>query len=264
MEIKVLDYTIRRKWTLSSGGVCMLFAMPDGSPLPVEMLPGQFVQMLVDNAPGVTLRRPISICDVDVAQGSFTLYIKPVGKGTRALTALDEGDTVNMVAPLGHGFDTAVSPGERVLLAGGGVGAAPLVYLAKTLAARGAQVHVVIGGRTAADVCGFAGIFAGITPHVGTTTDDGSHGTHGLITAHSYFEQEFSRIYVCGPTPMMKAVGRVAVARGTWCEVSLENHMACGLGACLCCVEKTDDAGNVCVCTHGPVFNIKRLEKSWL
>lgn len=226
-----------------------------GDPMPDDVRPGQFVQVLCE-APGVLLRRPISVCDVS-PQGEITLMVKPVGKGTHYLTSLDVGDNVDMVLPLGNGYDTAGMSGRRALLVGGGVGCAPLVYLARVLVGEGASVTVCLGGRTVSDVGNIISWFpAEAECHV--STDDGSAGTHGLVTAIPAFGSCYDRIYCCGPTPMMRAVASDARRRGLRCQVSLENQMACGIGACLCCVEKTD-VGNVCVCTEGPVFDIEKL-----
>ncbi len=253
------DFRIESSRTLPSGSCLMTLSTADGAPLP-EILPGQFVEIKVDHAASAMLRRPISVCDV--RDGRLVLFIKPVGDGTRTLTSQPEGSSVNILLPLGHGFSLDVTPGESVLLVGGGVGAAPLVMLARQLAARGADVTVALGGRTATDLQELPALYEGET-EVALSTDDGSLGAKGVVTLNPVFSRAYSRIYCCGPTPMMRAVARIAAERGTWCEVSLENHMACGLGACLCCVEETSDKGNVCVCTEGPVFNINRLQ-SWL
>ncbi len=254
------DFTLIGRRALPSGSCLMSFITSDGSAIP-ELLPGQFVEIRIDNAPRALLRRPISVCDVKYAS-ELVLFVKPVGQGTTTLTELEEGRKVNIMLPLGHGFTTENSAGKRCLLVGGGVGAAPLVYLARELKRKGAMVAVAIGGRTAADVEGVAGLYEAADAVV-VSTDDGTLGAKGVVTLNPIFNGGWDRIYCCGPTPMMKAVGRIAKERKIWCEVSLENHMACGLGACLCCVENTDDRGNVCVCTEGPVFNINRLE-SWL
>lgn len=253
------DFIITGKRTFSSTGCLMTLVPASGEWLP-HISPGQFVELKVDTAPGVTLRRPISVCDVRYGR-ELILYIKPVGKGTRALVDLPVGARVNILLPLGHGFSPA-SQGDKVLLVGGGVGCAPLVMLARELKAAGVDVTVALGGRTATELVDFSSMFSG-TGTLALSTDDGSLGQPGLITANSAFAKKYDKTYVCGPTPMMKAVARICAERGAWCEVSLENHMACGLGACLCCVEKTSDAGNVCVCTEGPVFNINRL-KTWM
>lgn len=255
---QILDMKLTGKRQFLSGGCLMTFVAADGSWLP-DIRPGQFVE-IDSRAHGATLRRPISVCDVRYGR-ELVLYVKPVGKGTEAIVSLEVGGVLSMVLPLGHGF-TDGSAGQKVLLAGGGVGCAPLLLLARRLKDAGADVTVALGGRTASEVLDFAAMFSEFGSIV-LCTDDGSVGHHGLITTSDVFSKRFDRTYVCGPTPMMKAVVRICAAGDRWCEVSLENHMACGLGACLCCVEKTSDAGNVCVCTEGPVFNINRL-KTWL
>lgn len=260
-EIK--DFVLSGKRMLPSGCAMMSFTTADGSSLP-QIYPGQFVEVEASTKEPMsycTLRRPISVCDVHYGS-ELILFIKPLGKGTRELVDLPVGAVVNIILPLGHGFTTDVKDGENVLLTGGGVGCAPLVMLCKELKSRGARVTVAIGGRSANDVKGIDGLYES-ADCVAVATDDGSYGHKGIVTSLPVYNENFDRIYCCGPTPMMRTVGKMAAELGAWCELSLENHMACGLGACLCCVEKTDDSGNVCVCTEGPVFNINRL-KSWL
>ena len=227
-----------------------------GSMQPVA--PGQFVEVLVEGEPGVMLRRPISVHDVDAEEGTMSLLIQVVGRGTRRLASLAVGDWINLVYPLGHGFSTDLAAGSRALLVGGGAGIAPLLHLSKVLKTRGVQNTVLLGGRTAelipvrdeffpyGDLC--------------LATDDGSLGHKGLVISHPAFADNYDMIYTCGPTPMMKAVARSAAERGIRCEVSLENMMACGVGACLCCVTDTDQ-GHRCVCKDGPVFDIENLHK---
>lgn len=249
----LLDFVIISKST-AGGSAILKLAPADGAALP-DILPGQFVEIKVEDSPATMLRRPISVCDV-TPDGHLVLLIKPVGDGTRRLCALPEGARINILLPLGRGFSPAAA-GERVLLVGGGVGAAPLVYLSRKLTEAGAKVTVAIGGRSAADLAGVLELYPEGVETV-CSTDDGSRGTPGLITANEAFTREWDRICVCGPTPMMRAVARIARQRNITCEVSLENEMACGLGACLCCVEKTVE-GNLCVCKDGPVFNINQL-----
>lgn len=252
------DFIITEKTVFPSRSCLLWLKSADGKALP-ECLPGQFVQVEA-KCQGVFLRRPISICDIK--DDRIALFIKPVGKGSEYLTSRNPGDSLNMILPLGHGFDTGISGNAQVLLVGGGVGAAPLVMLSKVISEKGASVDVAIGGRTITDVERLQNLYDR-TADVHFSTDDGTYGEKGLITQNSVFERHFDRIYCCGPTPMMRAVAKIAGLKGVWCELSLENHMACGLGACLCCVQETNDSGNVCVCTEGPVFNINRLE-SWI
>lgn len=218
--------------------------------------PGQFVQIAVET-PGVLLRRPISINDVDPEARTIDLLIRRAGRGTAALTALSPGATINILLPLGNDFTINDIPtSSRLLLIGGGVGVAPLLYLARCLRQKGYKPEFLLGARSASDLLLLPEFSALGTVHV--STEDGSMGEKGFVTVHSALSGEIDRIYCCGPSPMMKAVASIARDRNIDCEVSLENMMACGLGACLCCVENTVK-GNVCVCTEGPVFNIKML-----
>lgn len=252
---QIKDFTVRRAEHVNPLYTLLRVAPADGSRLPA-IEPGQFVQVAAE-APGVLLRRPISINDVDEQGEWLDLLIRRAGKGTAALTALQEGDTVNILLPLGSGFTLEAPAAEgRLLLVGGGVGVAPLLYLGRRLRQLGLQPEFLLGARSADDLLRLED-FRALGP-VYISTEDGSEGEKGLVTTHSVWQSAQARIYCCGPAPMMKAVAAIARREGTDCEVSLENMMACGLGACLCCVENTVK-GNVCVCTEGPVFNINML-----
>ncbi|MGX8713856.1 MAG: dihydroorotate dehydrogenase electron transfer subunit [bacterium] len=222
------------------------------------VMPGQFVEVLVEGERKVMLRRPISVHDVDEEAGTMTLLVQIVGNGTRRLAELKEGDRLNLVYPLGHGFTTDLTPHTSALLVGGGAGIAPLLHLSKVLKAKDVDCTILLGGRTA-ELIPVRDEFA---PYgcVCIATDDGSLGHKGLVVEHPAFSEPYDMIYTCGPTPMMKAVARSAAERGIRCEVSLENMMACGVGACLCCVTDTDE-GHRCVCKDGPVFDIETMKK---
>ena len=226
------------------------------APLP-PMMPGQFAQLRVDGSKETFLRRPISINFVDTKLNQIWFLVQLVGAGSRALGRLKEGDTLNALLPLGNGFSMPVSAEKKHLLVGGGVGTAPLFYLGAQMNLMGMRPTFLLGARTK-DMLLQMEDFQRVGD-VYVTTEDGSAGEKGFVTQHSIlFKQRFDRISVCGPSPMMKAVAKFARANSVPCEVSLENMMACGLGACLCCVEKTVK-GNVCVCTEGPVFDINEL-----
>ena len=219
--------------------------------------PGQFANVQVDGSSKTYLRRPISIHDVDDANNELCLLIQKVGEGTKRLAELKYGDKVNLVYPLGTGY-TMPAPNDRVLLVGGGIGIAPLYYFAKMLNKKGVHPTMLLGGKSKDTLLRLADYEK--QGEVFVTTEDGTLGEKGFVTAHSMWkDHEFDKIYVCGPKPMMQAVAAIAKEKKIWCEVSLENRMACGIGACLCCVEDTVD-GNVCVCKEGPVFNIDRLK----
>lgn len=233
----------------------VLIKLTQALPLP-EMVPGQFVEVRVDGSPQTFLRRPISIHFVDREHNELWLLVATVGDGTRKLAQLQSGDLLNCVLPLGNGF-TPAQPGEKVLLVGGGVGVAPLLYMGAEMAKARIEPTFLLGARTQKDLLMLAAFEQ--YGRVFVTTEDGSSGEKGFVTNHSLLQQEhFDRISTCGPTPMMKAVARLAKAQDIDCEVSLENLMACGVGACLCCVENTTE-GHVCVCKEGPVFNTRKL-----
>lgn len=258
MKKYILDLKVVAAESVAPGYVLLQLRDENGELPP--MRPGQFVQVRIDGEPGTFLRRPISINLVDRRRGELWLLVHVVGGGTRHLASLRSGDTLNVVLPLGNGFTLPTSDTDdgRYLLVGGGVGVAPLLFLGQELAARGARPEFLLGARSAADLLQCE-LFSGMGAlHV--TTEDGSRGERGFVTQHSLWKSAsaFRRIYTCGPKPMMWAVARLARELGVACEASLENMMACGLGACLCCVKNTVD-GHVCVCSEGPVFDTSRL-----
>ncbi len=259
MTKKILDLTVSGIQQISDKHV--LIRLTDKEVLP-EMLPGQFVEVRVDGEPTVMLRRPISINYVDRQRNELWLMVAMIGAGTRRLGQLRVGDTLNCVLPLGNGFTMPAQHEEKdaqpskYLLVGGGVGVAPLLYMGAELVKLGIKPTFLLGARTAKDLLELD--FFEQYGRVCVTTEDGSMGEKGFVTNHRVLQESFDHIATCGPTPMMKAVARYARENHIDCEASLENMMACGLGACLCCVEKTKE-GNLCVCKEGPVFNIERL-----
>ena len=233
-----------------------LLKLTSGNTLP-EMVPGQFAQVRVDGSQATFLRRPISIHYVDKKANELWLLVQVVGEGTRRLAKYEPRETLNVILPLGNGFSFPTNAGAKLLLIGGGVGVAPLLFLGETLKSIGFAPEFLLGARSKEDIMQLDAFEKmGV---VYLTTEDGSTGEKGFVTHHAILQaKKWDRIYTCGPQPMMVAVARYAKMSGTSCEVSLENLMACGIGACLCCVEKTTN-GNVCVCTEGPVFNINQL-----
>ena len=253
MKKYILDLTV--KSVEKVGGRYSLLKLIHQEPLP-EMEPGQFVEIRVDNSPNTFLRRPISINFVDYDANELWLLVAAVGEGTEHITSLSAGDKLNCVLPLGKGFTMPESPSQRVLLVGGGVGVAPLLYMGAVIREKGIKPTFLLGARSEKDLLEIE-LFEKYG-RVCVTTEDGSKGAKGFVTNHSVLDEKFDMIATCGPKPMMMAVARYAYKAGVECEASLENMMACGLGACLCCVEKTT-MGNVCVCKEGPVLNIKKL-----
>ena len=253
MTKQIADFKLVKKQDF---GCSVLLRLRSERALP-DIAPGQFVQVRVDSSPSTYLRRPISIHDMDYQQNEISLLVQQVGEGTRHLAMAELGVIINMVLPLGNGFSLP-EKGENVLLVGGGIGIAPLYYFGKVLNEKGIRPTLVLGGKSEKDLLRLADYQQ--LGETFVTTEDGSLGEKGFVTQHSVWQkQSFDKIYVCGPKPMMKAVAKLAAEKGVWCEVSLENLMACGLGACLCCFEDTTD-GHVCVCKEGPVFNTRRLK----
>ena len=255
MKKHILDLTVTENVRLHAHYVLLKLTSPQME-LP-EMLPGQFAEIRVDGSPTTFLRRPISINYVDRQRNEVWFLIQLVGDGTKRLGEAKAGDVINVVLPLGNGFTMPENASDKLLLVGGGVGTAPMLYLGEQLKQRGCKPTFLLGARSDKDLLQLDQFAA--YGEVYTTTEDGSHGEKGFVTQHSILEQvKFEHIYTCGPKPMMMAVARYAKAKGIDCEVSLENKMACGVGACLCCVENTDE-GHLCVCKEGPVFNINKL-----
>lgn len=250
----IATFTVMQVHHLSSD--TYIIHLQGEAPLP-EVFAGQFAEVEVPGSSDVFLRRPLSIHAADRMKGLLSFYVKTVGKGTRRLSELLPGEKVSVVYPLGNQF-TIVSSGN-VLLVAGGTGVAPMLMLARSLKNSGAEPTLLIGGRTAADI--HVSDEYHKVAEVVVTTEDGSAGVQGRVTDHPVLKDafRFSRIYTCGPDPMMKALAVIAREKGVICEASLENTMACGFGACLCCVVKTTE-GHKCVCTEGPVFDTRNLE----
>ncbi|MBQ5874106.1 MAG: dihydroorotate dehydrogenase electron transfer subunit [Bacteroidales bacterium] len=218
-----------------------------------EINPGQFVEVQVNSDSKVLLRRPISINDVDSQTNEISLIIQTVGQGTKELAKINEGEEINLVYPLGNGFNIE---GENPLLVGGGVGIAPLLYLAKNFHAKGIKPKVLLGFRSQEQMIDLKEYEKYADVYI--STQDGSVGSKGLVTENEIFTQSYDTIYTCGPTPMMKAISDYSLKNNIKCYASLENKMACGIGACLCCVQNTTE-GHKCTCTEGPVFNVKDI-----
>ncbi|HCF71192.1 MAG TPA: dihydroorotate dehydrogenase electron transfer subunit [Syntrophomonas sp.] len=224
--------------------------------------PGQFVHVLLNRQADPLLRRPLSLFDVDQAEGIIRLLYRVVGRGTELLAQKKMGDTIEVMGPLGTGFSLCQK--AKAVLVGGGVGIAPLVYLARMLSEKGCQVQVLHGAANkdqlvAASYLDYPGI------ELWTATMDGSIGFKGLVTELLQEQVDPSKcdfIYTCGPEPMMAAVSEYARQNHISGEVSLEENMACGVGACLGCARKLkpEDENLVKVCKDGPVFDIKAVE----
>lgn len=215
--------------------------------------PGQFAQIFV---PGHTLRRPISICEAEQAAGTVRFVFQIRGEGTRRMAEVRPGESWDLLGPLGQGFP--VEKGKRTLLLGGGIGTPPLLGVAKAL---GQDAVAALGFRSAGMTI-LEEDFQRTGAKVLVATDDGSLGFHGTAVQAAAAE-EFDVIFACGPLPMLKAAKALARERSVPCFLSLEERMACGIGACLgCAVPLLDDRGQEHfghVCKDGPVFDSRRL-----
>lgn len=225
------------------------------------VLPGQFIHLLIPQAAGLTLRRPFSIYQSDA--GRLSVLYKRVGAGTAVMQNLREGESVNLMGPLGNGFPP-LSPDAFPVLVAGGYGVAPLYFLAKRMSGRG---HLFVGAATAADLL-CLDEFRQLGWPVTVATQDGSEGVSGLVTvalddwlagAGIGRNLEF---YACGPNGMLKAVGDRAINRDEKGWLSLDRHMGCGAGACLACVQKVRKSGSEVwarVCKEGPIFEAREV-----
>ena len=207
-----------------------------------EIKAGQFVNILIN---GLFLRRPISVCDCQ--DGELTLVYKVVGKGTEAMSKMPIGEKLDVLTGLGNGYDLSLS-GEKPLLIGGGVGIPPLYMLAKELIAQGKSVSVILGFNTKEEIF-YENEFKALGASVYVTTVDGSYGTKGFVT-NVMEGLDYSYFYTCGPEPMLKAVYNSSKTSG---QLSFEERMGCGFGACMGCSCKTI-TGNKRICKEGPVL----------
>ena len=210
-------------------------------------LPGQFVQVSVPLRGGY-LRRPLGIAEVSRAEGWIRLIYRQVGSGTEAMAGTEAGGSVSVLGPLGCGFTTEL---RHPLLVGGGMGLTPLLFFA----AEHPNASVLMGGRTKEELF-WEEIYRPYVRECFVTTDDGSYGMQGFVTAllpKLLREGDYDGVAVCGPPVMMERVAAIAAEHGIPCEVSLEKRMACGLGACLSCAVDTR-SGRRKVCKDGPVF----------
>lgn len=220
--------------------------------------PGQFVNIKLN---GFFLRRPISVCDIDREEGTMTIVYKVVGNGTEFMSLLPAGDCLDILTGLGNGYDTARC-GEHPLLIGGGAGVPPMLLLAKQLVSE-EKIPMVIAGFNTEDECFFEDEFEKIGARIIITTVDGSHGLKGFVTdAMRGLNSEgndgitaYTDYCACGPEPMLKAVFSLAETRG---QLSFEERMGCGFGACMGCSCKTK-YGAKRICKDGPVLSSEEV-----
>ena len=211
--------------------------------------PGQFVNIKLE---GMFLRRPISVCDYD--EKTLTIVYKVVGKGTEAMSTMGKGTRLDILTGLGNGYDLSLT-GERPVLLGGGVGVPPMYNLAKALLAQGKEVTVILGFNTKAEIF-YEEEFKALGCKTLVTTVDGSYGIKGFVTT-ALENIDYTHFCTCGPEPMLKAVYKVSRTSG---QMSFEERMGCGFGACMGCSCKTL-TGYKRICKEGPVM--KKEEILW-
>lgn len=230
--------------------------------LAAQAVPGQFLEIKCGDE--ILLRRPISIYDADKSRGILEFIIQVRGKATKLLSKKEAGDELDILGSLGNGF-TINEDMKRVAIVGGGIGIFPLLYLAKELKA--SKKNIYLGFRNK-DLIVLEKEFSSVSDSLKISTDDGSYGYHGLVTdvlENDLKQGGFDAIYVCGPGPLLKKVGEIAKAHKIYCEVSVEERMGCGVGACVGCACKLKDRDSEeewrygHVCKDGPVFDAREI-----
>lgn len=223
--------------------------------------PGQFINLRLTGKLDPLLRRPISLHCIDPEAGTVTMLYMVVGKGTAMMSQMEPGETIDVLGPLGNGWNCEM-PGEHAVVIGGGIGIAPLYPLVKALREAGRQVEVIMGAKSS-DYLTDTSVYDKLGASVTITTDDGTAGTKGFVTTaleNSIRAGKCDYIYACGPKPMLRFVEQIAIDQGVPGQVSTESHMGCGLGICLLCPVKVKEGGYKRTCTDGPVFEIGELD----
>jgi len=227
-----------------------------------ESLPGQFIMIKVTDGTDPLLRRPISFHKIDRDKGTVDILFKVIGKGTRLLSEIEPGEDLDVIGPLGNGFKIDATK-ELAILVGGGAGVAPLLSLAKELKTKVKAVYALIGANNINSVLCEEELKA-LGAETVVSTDDGTYGIKGMVTEvlldviGSKLSPINSCIYACGPRPMVKELGSISAQYKISCQVSLEEWMACGTGACNGCIVKMK-SGYKKVCSDGPIFNVGEL-----
>jgi dihydroorotate dehydrogenase electron transfer subunit len=253
---EVKNLVVEDNIALNATNFLIKLASPDLFP---SIKPGQFVNVEIKDASEIFLRRPFSVFEVDPKNNTISIIVKILGRGSKKLTEIKKGEELSVIFPLGKSF-TYPDSDEKILLVGGGSGVAPMLFLAKESGLPKGNVSLLLGARKKEDHIGVEEYAK--YGNLYFTTEDGSFGEKGFVTQHSVFKnnlKNFDKVYACGPDAMMKSIAVETKKANVFCEVSLENLMACGFGVCLCCIEPTVK-GNLCVCTEGPVFNINDLK----
>lgn len=247
-------FQIIKKSVIAKEIYCFEILCPEVAEVAV---PGQFVHI---RANGFTLRRPVSICEINKSKGTLKIVFEVRGEGTAEIAKLNVDSLIDMLAPLGHGF-TLNPEFKKVVLIGGGIGTPPMLPLAQYYGNKAA----VITGFRSADAVILQNEFKASGAETILCTDDGTMGIKGFVTSpleDTLKNGGVDAVYACGPMPMLKAVSELAEKYGAYCEISLEERMGCGIGACLVCACKTkknDEEYFAHVCKEGPVFKAEEV-----
>jgi dihydroorotate dehydrogenase electron transfer subunit len=222
--------------------------------------PGQFVEIKCSDDDGVLLRRPLGVHRI--SNSRIEVLYEVVGKGTESLSNRAKNELLDVIGPIGKGFEFTEAKRPALIIAGG-MGVAPLLCLAQKMADKNIKPYVMIGAKTAAQIL-CEKDFKKLGCFVVVSTEDGSKGHKGYVTDMMrhllmVIRCKASGIYACGPHPMLKAVGHIADSAGIPCQVSMEERMACGIGVCLGCAIKVNSGGYKMVCKDGPVFDAKEI-----
>lgn len=252
-----MDYTkalaeVLKNDSIASGFYDMVIKTPQAKVAKI----GQFVTILCGTK---TLRRPISICEINASEETLRIVYQIRGEGTAWLSTVKKGDIIDVLGPLGHGF--TVKNKKNVVFVGGGIGVPPLLGASEACENK---ADAILGFRNTANMI-LTDDFKNACRNLLIATDDGSYGHHGFVTdllKKRLEESECDLVCACGPTPMLKAIATMAEEKGIPCQVSMEERMGCGIGACLVCVCKIkgeEDVRHVQVCKYGPVIDSKEV-----
>ena len=255
-KLKMKSTVIEQK--MIADGICSMWL--DAKEIAVQAKPGQFISVYSNDKSRV-LPRPISICEIDREKGTLRIVYRVVGKGTEEFSKAEAGDSFEILGPLGNGFPTEEAKGKKVLMIGGGIGVPPMLQTAKEIEGEA----IIVSGYRNQDLFLKEELESAGTLFI--ATEDGSVGTKGnVVDAIRENQIEADMMFACGPKPMLRALKNYALEKGIPCWISMEEKMACGVGACLACVCQSKDVDshshvhNKRICKDGPVFLSTEVE----
>ena len=255
-KLKMKSTVIEQK--MIADGICSMWL--DAKEVAVQAKPGQFISVYSNDKSRV-LPRPISICEIDREKGTLRIVYRVVGKGTEEFSKAEAGDSFEILGPLGNGFPIEEAKGKKVLMIGGGIGVPPMLQTAKEIEGEA----IIVSGYRNQDLFLKEELESAGTLFI--ATEDGSVGTKGnVVDAIRENQIEAAMMFACGPKPMLRALKNYALEKGIPCWISMEEKMACGVGACLACVCQSKDVDshshvhNKRICKDGPVFLSTEVE----